>query len=198
MQLCAFIEDEADNWYKRWKGGGFQLTSEKKILAEHIKDLKGYTLDVGCANGYQIAHLKGAWGVDPSSLAVFEGRKENPHLSLVVGASHALPFGDAKFDTVLVSFVLHWVDRQRLLKTLSEIDRVLKVGGHIYLNDFYPDQPIKNPYHHRTDVEIFTYKQRYPTLFLDCGYVEIRRHEYNHDTGDKDICALSVLRKTGV
>ena len=60
-------------------------------------------------------------------------------LSIVRGAAEALPFEDCTFDLVLLNGVLEWVGRhskrpmEAQQHAISETERVLRPGGHLYL-----------------------------------------------------------------
>ena len=187
-QEREFLSGEADAWYKRNKEGLLHYGGDvfqTYLLSLPLRGKK--VLDIGCSVGHTLALLaeRGAdcWGTEPSALAVKEGSELYPALHLQQSLSHELSqFADETFDIVLMSFVFHWVERSRLLRTVGEMDRVLKKGGYLIMQDFYPDVPHKRPYHHRTDVKLFTYKQPYWDIFTASNiYTEIRRIPFSHD-----------------
>lgn len=192
MQHDIFRGGEANNWYNRNKLGLTDNYTGDPLLDYLLPlDLVGKKiLDIGCGNGHRLARLAelGAecWGVEPSAKAVEEGKQRFPKLFLSVGCSHDLrSFKDEGFDLVTVSFVFHWVDRARLIQTVSEIDRVLKDGGTLAIQDFYPDVPHKRPYHHDLNLCIYTYKQQYAEMFLATNlYTQIFRANFEHPKGD--------------
>lgn len=164
-------------------------------------------LDIGCANGYRLQMIRGiipdaeAYGIEPSNKAVQDGIEHYPELHLAEGFSHDLSlFSDNYFDMVVVSFVLHWVDRTKLLTTISEIDRVLNDGGTVMIQDFAPGTPCKTSYHHLPEESVFTYKQAYWTVFTASNlYSTIFLQEFQHDPNEsiisRNLCALAVLQK---
>ncbi len=165
---------EGDQWFLR-QNGHFVITEHDQIVS--YLNQSGWkpksVLDIGSSNGYRLDDLlkrfPGATGsgIEISGMAVEDGRKRYPHLSLRQGMSHDLSaFADRSFDTVIISFVFHWVDRSLLLKTVSEIDRVLAEGGRLLIRDFAPLFPCKTPYHHLPGQEVFTYKQPYGDIYL--------------------------------
>jgi len=87
-------------------------------------------LDLGCGTGIyaKILTKKGAVvkGFDISPKMVEIARKENPKLDLKVGSAYKIPF-DEKFDIVLASLVVHYLDDWD--KMFREIRRVLKADG---------------------------------------------------------------------
>lgn len=166
MQHDIFSKDEADNYFAR--NDGHETVNDPFSDVLRTLDLKGKKiLDIGCADGYKLAEFTDSdcYGIDPSQKAIDAGLERFPRLKLQVGVSHDLPYADDTFDVVWLNFVFHWLDRSKLMKTVSEIDRVLKDGGTLVISDFSVPLPQKRPYFHRTDVEMFTYKQYYPALF---------------------------------
>jgi SAM-dependent methyltransferase len=108
--------------------------------------LHGDWLDCGCAQGYYAAGLaeRGASsvvGVDAIAPLVAQA-SERPHPSTVtfqVAQAEQLPFGDDRFDGVLLNEVLEHVTDEAA--TLKEVARVLRPGGHLALfspNRWFP------------------------------------------------------------
>lgn len=73
---------------------------------------------------------------------------------------------------------MYCVDRSYLLKTVAEVDRVLKRGGFLSIEDFDVPIPYKRTYKHNPNV--FTYKYDYTKLFLgDPSYMLIEKTTYS-------------------
>ena len=79
-------------------------------------------------------------------------------LSIVRGAAEALPFEDCTFDLVLLNGVLEWVGRhskrpmEAQQHAISETERVLRPGGHLYLaieNRLFPAFLLVDPHTHQ-------------------------------------------------
>jgi ubiquinone/menaquinone biosynthesis C-methylase UbiE len=104
----------------------------------------------------------------------------------VEGVSHDLSaFPDASFDIVTVSFVFHWVDRSKLLQTVSECDRVLKDGGLLAIQDFFPAAPQRRMYHRNPELGVFTYKQVYSDIFRASNiYTSVFRMNFLHPNAE--------------
>lgn len=108
--------------------------------------IAGRWLDCGCADGgYSVALLdRGAshvTGIDQleDRIAVARQRAEGRPLEFHVHEAENLPFSDASFDGVLLNEVLEHVADER--KTLGELHRVLRPGGHLALfspNRWFP------------------------------------------------------------
>jgi len=164
---------EGDNWFKRNHG---YLVSWQPENDMPLKLLNKYpiipkkVLEVGCCNGYRLAtiakkHKSLCYGIDPSAEAIEDGKRRYPSINLSVGVASDLHFKDGEFDMVVINFVFHWLARERLLRAVSEIDRILKWEGYLLVGDFLPVSPCKVKYHHISEVETWTYKQNYCEMF---------------------------------
>jgi SAM-dependent methyltransferase len=90
-------------------------------------------LDVATGPGYVAgaAAQRGATvvGVDFSAAMLAEARRHHPGIDFQVGDAQALPFPDASFDAVVMSFGLLHLGRPD--RALAEAHRVLGAGGRI-------------------------------------------------------------------
>ena len=85
-------------------------------------------------------------GIEYAEDQLKKAPKDIPNLHFVQGDAHHLPFDDNSFDVVYGRYILEHVFDPR--RVVSEIRRVLKPGGHVFLQenniravDFYPDCP---------------------------------------------------------
>jgi demethylmenaquinone methyltransferase/2-methoxy-6-polyprenyl-1,4-benzoquinol methylase len=95
-------------------------------------------LDVGAGTGVSTAELgrSGAFavGVDLSVAMLRAGRRTRPTVPLVAGDALRLPFPDASFDAVTISFALrNVVDTGAALR---ELGRVTRSGGRLVVCEF--------------------------------------------------------------
>lgn len=136
-------------------------------------------LEIGASNGYRLEHLRTSFncrvkGVEPSREAIVDGQSRHPEVSLVEGVASELPLGDeCVYDLVIINFVLHWVDRSTLLRSVAELDRVLTDGGYLVIGDFYPPVPQRVEYHHLPGQNVWTYKQSYMDILLASNLYEL-------------------------
>lgn len=205
LQHTIFKEGEADAWFARNKD---VLVPKRDLFFNTLKNFvkRGDTvLDVGCSNGYRLQplHEIGAQcsGVDPSEKAIEFGSLAFPDIHLETGTADDLPmpYGE-EFDIVLVSFVFHWVDRAFLFKSFYEVERCVKPGGILVIQDFCPPAPVQAPYKHKQGA--YTYKQDYSEPFVASGlYERVQRVHFQHGKNissairNDDTCAISILKK---
>jgi SAM-dependent methyltransferase len=108
-----------------------------------LGDLRGQrVLDVGCGTGRLAAALVDearakVWGIDASAEMVAVAREGSPAgVGVRQGDAEALPFRDGWFDRVVMSLVIHLVDRPR---ALAEARRVVQDEGRAAISTFHPD-----------------------------------------------------------
>jgi ubiquinone/menaquinone biosynthesis C-methylase UbiE len=187
-----FSNGEGNAWFQRNKttienGGHIDWPCHLIELYEDKSSIHS-VVELGSCNGYRLNKIRKILppgcrcvGIDASREAVQDGRKKYPELALYEGVLSDIPLKD-DFDLVIVNFVLHWVDRRTLVKSIAEIDRLTKDGGLLLIGDFLPDYQQRRRYHHLPNDMVFTYKQDYAKIFEIFGtYREIVRFTYNHD-----------------
>ncbi len=95
-------------------------------------------LDLGAGTGVSTAELakSGAHvvGVDISQGMLRAGKSARPHTPLLAGDALALPFPDATFDAVTISFALRNVHDPAA--AIAEMARVAKPGGRLVICEF--------------------------------------------------------------
>lgn len=116
---------------------GYQMVEKLALLGyEWLKPLKkGLVLDIGCGDGTNAKRIKklgfDVFGVDISKQAVKKAQENGIKAKVVDLNTQKLPFEDNHFDVVWLTDVIEhvfWPD-----ELLSEIYRVLKKGGYLYL-----------------------------------------------------------------
>ena len=107
-----------------------------KARSRIVPQAEGDVLELGCGGGinmqfYDPARIRSFSGLDPSpalldaSKAAAQARGMTSDIRGGVG--EAMPFDDASFDTILVTFTLCSVNEQQ--RVLGEMRRVLRPGG---------------------------------------------------------------------
>lgn len=209
-QSKVFSAGEGDAWFARNRHGLVAFDINQDPVARSIA-ASGITprsiLDLGCSAGTRLSALSQHYGatgagIDPSAAAIAEARARDPQHAWHVGTLDDHPLLQHRFDLVVVSFVLHWVDRRLLLKSLTGIDAVVANGGHVVISDFCTDHPVRREYHHLAGQGIFTYKNDYPAMLLATGlYRPVFRHILAYPdctpvrSGMRDRVQLAVLER---
>jgi dTDP-4-amino-4,6-dideoxygalactose transaminase/glycosyltransferase involved in cell wall biosynthesis len=149
--LQVFIEGRRANWHEKlaaleqqrlsYTPEREQYYTECYIRAvNYFQPRAGKLLDIGCGLGKLKAHMPAHveyYGCDPLAR---EGVRDD--FPFVTASAESLPFKDDSFDAVVFYAVLiHVFDVD---KVLAEAARILKPGGHLYLQECYDDP---NPIH---------------------------------------------------
>lgn len=131
-------------WDRVWRTeeGRAAWSTPDPWVAETVRSLRHVgvrdVLDLGCGTGRHALHLAAAGyavrAVDRSAAAVAFTRAEAARhgLSVTADVAHftAMPYPDAGFDLVLAFNVVYHGDEDGLGRTLAEVRRVLRPGGH--------------------------------------------------------------------
>ena len=100
----------------------------------------GKALDLGCGNGKTVSTLVDSGydvtGVDFSSVAIEQCKARFPDSTFVESSVCDLPFEDNTFDYITAVHVLEHLNDEELERTVSEIGRVLKESGFVFIRCF--------------------------------------------------------------
>lgn len=138
-----------------WDGGFTTLAhlQRYKWVRPHLNNL--FCLDDGCGSGYGTNHLaengtKKIIGIDISSEAIdyAKERYKNDNLEFIQMDSLNIEFKDNCFDAIASFDVLEHIEEKDQNRFISEIRRVLKDNGTVYIG--CPNRTVSlqnNPYH---------------------------------------------------
>jgi ubiquinone/menaquinone biosynthesis C-methylase UbiE len=128
------------------------MRGRERAFRERLLDLARLrsgesVLDVGCGTGTlaiaarkRVGSAASVSGIDASpgmiARAQRKARRANADVAFETAVVEALPFGDARFDVVLSTLMLHHLPRQARAACAREIHRVLKPGGRVLAVDF--------------------------------------------------------------
>lgn len=120
-----------------------------------IEDIQGRVLELGSGTNEQFTNQLREEGKDVTvinpKLAYEHASKRrldyaNPETSAVAAIAQELPFKSESFDTIIVSAVLHLIQKKDYDKALSEIYRVLSPKGRAYILPLYNDEGWRSTY----------------------------------------------------
>ncbi len=188
-QKDIFKKSEANAWFHRNKKSHHLCEADwlnddivNFIKQNMIKPKE--VLEIGCANGKRLHILHSLYkingtGIDPSIDAIEDGKKRYSNFNFSVGTADELPYKDASFDTIILSFFLLMTDRIDLFKIAYEIDRCLEEGGTLIIREFMPPFAYKNNYGHLDGLH--SYKMDYTSMFTwNPAYTEIAKVLSSH------------------
>jgi SAM-dependent methyltransferase len=96
-----------------------------------------HALDVGCGTGRWVRRLEehglSVVGIDQSSEMLYLARKRGTLSPMVSGEVQKLPFRDESFEYVSAVTVIQHIPPQDQVRALSEMVRVLRPGGYLFL-----------------------------------------------------------------
>jgi len=209
----VFLQGEGDRWLARNKDA---ISNPERLVNDHVIGTMTMmnlapqsVLEIGASNGWRLHEISRRFGcrvtaVEPSSQAIQDGQAHFPDVQFLRGTASELPLdAQTRFDLVIANFVLHWVDRSTLLRSVAEIDRVITNGGFLLIGDFHPSLPQRVRYHHLPDQDVWTYKQNYADIFLASNLYEmIASYSFDHsthalrsDVRPQDRSQVTLLRK---
>lgn len=210
--------------WERWKEDGGHYTEDafkkaggniEHLLKPHrdfacnlaaVLDDQGITpsdvLDLGCAYGAttralaeRCTHARFTC-VDPGHKSLKWAKALNPSANarFQQGHAHDLPFEDETFDLVILCMVLQWVPRACLLRTIAQIERVLRTDGVIAIKEFLPYRALRSQFCYNPDVYIF--KNDYARFFTAFPWLrEIHRTTSPAAEDEDHQCCFCVIRK---
>jgi ubiquinone/menaquinone biosynthesis C-methylase UbiE len=196
IQRDAWLKYEADAWFQRNIKAveiyNFDTDPVKEILENYVPNFSN-VLELGCSFGHRLNGIKTAYpntdthGVEPSEKAIEFGQSTFPKINFHRGTGDDLSvFEDETFDVVIAGFMLYVVDRSLLMRTISEMDRVLKNNGVVILIDFFAANTHRKNYAH-TEEQAYVYKQAYEDIFLASKlYHLLHKASFSHTTHTKD------------
>ena len=191
MQKEIFLAGAGTAWIERNKDK-VPLNPDPVMDAIRLAEIKPTAiLEVGCGNGWRVKAMQTAFpdcyiaGIDPAI-------GDNP---LSQGTADQLDrFFSESCDLIIYGFCLYLCDREDLFKIVAEGDRVLKIGGHLVIHDFFNFPPYRKIYEH--DPRLCSYHMDYPSLWMvNPQYVLKRLKVYGNGT---DVTAVTILTKQSI
>src|SRR3989344_3384697 len=134
-KTITFYDKNVDRYYEKTKDlqDVSQLKTFLSLLPKHAK-----ILDVGCAFGRDSASFiqKGhdVYGIDLSEKMIERAQLFVPNATFFVMDLLHLQFNDAFFDGIWCGAVLIHVSKKDIPIALTELSRILKRGGILYIH----------------------------------------------------------------
>ena len=176
---------------------------KKAIAVEVLKHQPENVLDVCCGTGAQLKLISSRGipgiGIDLDKTMIKFAARKNPPASFLVADALSMPFKEASFSLIIISFALHDKPEKTRLQIMEETKRTLQPGGHILILDF------ENPWNKhsrvgailRTMIEILAGREHFRNGrdFLKRGGLTdfIRRHGFQAEHRRRFPLAGSVL-----
>lgn len=141
--------DQSAYWSRAALNKTFSHPLHIDILEDHL-DTDSSILDYGCGYGRTMKSLhelgyRNLIGVDNSQGMLDRGRSLYPYLNLSYNNQPSLPFENDQFDGILLFAVMTCIpldlDQDALM---SELFRILKPGGILYLSEVLLNQDPRN------------------------------------------------------
>lgn len=140
---------QKDYWDSVSQKKEFTTPFQAEAFAKYVKK-DDVILDVGCGYGRTLDELYHAGyrdliGIDFSKGMIERGKRQFPYLDLRVKDGTGISLPDASVDAVLLLAVLTciWKNEEQE-QLLTEIERVLKPQGILYVNDFLLNTDARN------------------------------------------------------
>ena len=174
------FDDQIDYWNKVSKEKEFTTSLDLKLLSDYIRP-DSLIVDYGCGYGRTLEELykqgfKNLIGFDFASEMIERGKLEFPYLNLKTSENNRIDCHSNSVDLVILFAVLTCIiDNELQRELMSEIKRILKPGGLIYINDFLVNSDERNL--ERYNKFAIKYKT-YGVFELPEGAV-LRHHEEN-------------------
>ena len=139
--------DRYDDWFDRHEAAyQSELRAFRSVLPE-----AGEGLEVGVGTGRFAAPLGIGHGVDPSPAMRVRARKRG--IDVRDGVAEALPYPDERFDVVLMTTTLCYLDDAGA--AFKEVARVLRPGGVFVVGFINRDGPLGPQYEGRRGESVF-------------------------------------------
>lgn len=154
--------DEREYWDMIAKEKTFNTPFEMDLFKKYV-DSEKYILDYGCGYGRVLKELydygyTNLLGVDFSKEMIQKAKNLYPYITFNLINGDTLDFDDESFDSIILVGVLNCIhEEEKLNKLLSDLYRVLRKDGIVYVNEFllnYNNDMYLNRYE--------KYKDKYP------------------------------------
>jgi len=141
--------DQKTYWDSVSEKKDFTTPFQEDVFSQYVRK-DALIADIGCGYGRTLHELslKGysrLIGFDFSPEMIRRGRRQFPELDLRVKEDETIPLPDKSTDAVILFAVLTCIVKdEEQAELVSEIRRILKPGGILYVNDFLLNRDERN------------------------------------------------------
>ena len=173
-------KNQKQYWDKVAKNKKFTTYLDIDLLSKYL-DKESLIVDYGCGYGRTLNELylkgfKNTIGFDFSPKMIERGKREFPFFDLRVSKNNMIDIEPASVDAVILFAVLTCIiDDEAQIKLIEEIQRALKPGGIIYINDFLVNDDERNTNRYNNFLSKYN---NYGVFELEEGAV-LRHHNEN-------------------
>jgi ubiquinone/menaquinone biosynthesis C-methylase UbiE len=148
------------------------------LIDRHLSVESGTVLDVGCGPGRLTDYLRAERGVDSVGFDLVpefinHARITYPDSRYEVGSMAALPFPDRSIAGVVSWYSLIHIPPADLAPILTELRRVMDVGGKLVAGFFDGDEVA--PFEHKVTTAYFWPADEMSTRLAAAGFTEVER-----------------------
>ena len=129
-----------------------ELSSQSKLMNQSTIELGHHVLDIGCGTATLTILIKEnhpdtvvvGLDADPKVLEIAKKKaaKDNLDIRFDQGLSYQLPYDNESFDVIFSSLLFHHLNREKKIRTLKEVFRVLRSGGELHVADWGKPQNV--------------------------------------------------------
>lgn len=119
-----------------------QVRDEFDLLAEQVPLAGARVIELGCGAAALARRLVDRVPDAEVTALEVDARQHEKNLAqpaerlrFIAAGAQAIPFGDGQFDLALMLKSLHHVPMPLMAQALSEVARVLRPGGHLYVSE---------------------------------------------------------------
>jgi len=156
--------DRYDEWFEKNRD---VYRAELEAIRRLIPSPAVKGLEVGVGSGRFAAPLGIQFGVEPSEKMAAKAEKRG--IRVFRGVAENLPFSDCEFDLVLMVTTICFVDD--VLKSFTEVFRVLKPGGCIIVGFIDRESELGKQYDDRRKTSVFYKDAAFFTAQEVCKYL---------------------------
>jgi SAM-dependent methyltransferase len=143
--MCKHVKENMEKTKDYWNEVANEKIFSHPLRINEIEDyvnINSKILDVGCGYGRTLdafykLNYHDLTGIDYSQKMIDRGKLQYPYINFQIMENNEIPYHDNTFDCVILFAVLTCIIGNREQeKIISEIHRVLKSKGIIYISDY--------------------------------------------------------------